>query len=58
MGIVVRTMPMDKDRFDWEGIFWGDGNVLCFNWDASYMDVYTYKNLSNCIFKICGFHYA
>lgn len=45
---------MDKNGFDLKVIFWGYTNVLCFNWSASYMDVYSYQTT----FKIYGFHYT
>lgn len=45
---------MDKNGFDLKVIFWGYTNVLCFNWSASYMDVYIYQTT----FKIYGFHYT
>ena len=36
---------MEKNRFDLKVIFWGYTNVLCFNWSASYMDIYIYQTV-------------
>ena len=39
--------------------FWCDGNILCliWSWDIGCESVYSYKNVSNFILKICAFHF-
>lgn len=37
-----------------EGIFWGDGNVLCLDLGGSYMGEYMCKNYLNSTLHICA----
>lgn len=41
-----------------QGEFWGNENVLYFDWVVGFVVVYICQNSLNCALKICAFNYC